>query len=86
VHLSYQDIGAMLENFRRSGSTWLLTTNSPGQVANINQFTSLRWRYLNLTRPPFNFPEPVETVADHDNDPGLQISLWRISDLPSVDV
>jgi hypothetical protein len=86
VHLSYQDIAGMLENFRRSGSRWLLTTNSPDERRNTNQFTGLQWRYLNLSLPPFNFPQPVETFADHDNDPRLQLSLWRISDLPRADV
>jgi len=82
IHLSYKDISAMLENFRRSGATWLLTTDGPWAEKNSDQLTGLRWRPLNLTLPPFNFPAPAEARKDHYPDVPFNITLWRLSDLP----
>src|SRR4051812_34403833 len=62
VHLSFEDIAAMLENFRRSGSTWLLVSNTPSAPKNINKFTGLDWRHLNLALAPFDFPSPKEAL------------------------
>ena len=84
VHLSFQDIAAILENFRRSGATWLLVSNSPHITRNSNQFTGLRWRYLNLRLAPFLFPPPLESRPDHYPHVPFEIALWRIADLPNV--
>jgi SAM-dependent methyltransferase len=84
VHLSFQDIGAMLENFRRSGAAWLLVSNSPHVETNENKLTSLRWRYLNLRKAPFHFPPALESRKDHYADVQFEITLWRIADLPSM--
>jgi SAM-dependent methyltransferase len=84
VHLSFQDIAAMLENFRRSGTTWLLVSNSPHIKKNLNQITGLRWRYLNLQQAPFHFPKAVESRKDHYRDVPFEITLWRIADLPKI--
>jgi hypothetical protein len=84
VHLSFRDIAAMLENFRRSGATWLLVSDSPGTERNYDKLTGLSWRYLNLCRPPFNFPPAVERRKDHYAHVHFQISLWRLADLPMI--
>ncbi len=92
VHLSFEDISKVLENFRRSGSTWLLVSNNPQITFNLNQFTGLTWRYLNLHLPPFNFPAAQDRRPDHYplNDAAgvpyhpFQITLWRIADLPKI--
>lgn len=84
VHLSYRDIGAILENFRRSGSTWLLVSNSPFVTKNKNQLTGLEWRHLNLQLEPFHFPPPEEAIKDHYPSVPFYISLWKIADLPPL--
>jgi hypothetical protein len=85
VHLSFKDIAAVLENFRRSGTTWLLVSNSPHIKKNSNQITGLRWRYLNLHEAPFHFPKAAESRKDHYPDVPFEITLWRIADLPKID-
>lgn len=82
LHLSFRDISAVLENFRRSGATWLLVNNSPNHLANVNQMTGLEWRHLNLELPPFNFPPPLES---HEDQHLSRLTLWHISDLPKVE-
>ena len=76
--LPYRDIIRFLDNFASCGipylltSTHLLTHNKdierPGQ-----------WRQLNLKRPPFRFPEPLETIDDWtEGRPRRQMGLWTI--------
>jgi SAM-dependent methyltransferase len=84
VHLSFRDITAMLENFRRSNITWLLVSNTPSIKKNRNQITGLSWRHLNLHQSPFYFPEALENRKDHYPDIPFEISLWRITDLPKI--
>lgn len=84
VHLAYRDIFAMLENFRRSGATWLLTSDTPSAAKNRNKFTGSNWRHLNLSLAPFRFPQPIERRKDHHSDVPFHISLWRFADLPGL--
>lgn len=84
IHLSFRDAAAILGNFRRSGSTYLLIGNSPHVEQNENQLAGWGWRHLNLQRPPFNFPAGLEARKDHYADQDFQITLWRIADLPAI--
>jgi len=84
VHLSFQDIAAVLENFRRSGATWLLVNSCSHPVDNVNKFTGLGWRHLDLQRRPFNFPPPLESRPDDKSRPSETVALWRLADLPQL--
>lgn len=84
VHLSFQDIAAILKNFRRTGATWLLVSNTPSQDSNQNKLTGIDWRHLNLHLPPFNFPPAIESRKDHYPDVPFEIALWRLADLPEI--
>ena len=86
VHLSFQDIAAILKNFRRTGATWLLVSNTPSQDRNQNKTTGIRWRHLNLHLPPFNFPPKIESRKDHYPNVPFEIALWRLADLPEVNL
>ena len=59
AHLSFQDIAAVLENFRRSGATWLLVSNGPPIKKNLesDQRTA-------LPGPP----SPARTVSFSESD------------------
>ena len=84
VHLSFQDIAAMLKNFRRTGATWLLVSHTPSVNRNQNKLTDIGWRHLNLHLPPFSFPPKIESRKDHYPDVPFEIALWRLADLPGV--
>lgn len=85
VHLSFADLAQALENIRRSGVTWLLTTTFPAQDTN-EEITTGDWRPLNLERAPVHFPPPAlllnEECTEQD---GLfrdkSLGLWRVTDL-----
>ncbi|MDO5712581.1 MAG: class I SAM-dependent methyltransferase [Micrococcales bacterium] len=84
VHVSYADIAAMLANYRSTGATWVLINTYPEIRQNRNQFTGTRWRRLNFTLPPFNFPEPVEMIIDGGEVDPSRLALWRLGDLPEL--
>lgn len=85
VHFPLADVRAAIANFRRSGSTWLLATHFTGDRTN-EQIRVGDWRPLNLERPPFELPAPVDAI---DERVGLinpewadkRLALWRLEDL-----
>jgi hypothetical protein len=82
VHLSFDDIKAVLLNFKKSGATYLLTTTFPDHI-NKNIKTG-QWRALNLQHPPFNFPAPLLLINEQcpENTYGdKSVALWRLEDV-----
>lgn len=63
VHLPYSDIFKALENIRKSGSKFLLTTSFTELETNIEGKLG-GWRPINLLREPFNLPSPLTVVNE----------------------
>jgi hypothetical protein len=87
VHLTFEQALNAIRNFRRSGTTYLLTTTFTGRTANVDLVGSDIWRTLNLERAPFNFPPPLrlinENCTEGDGAYGDKcLGLWRLADLP----
>jgi SAM-dependent methyltransferase len=84
VHLSLWDISCALKQFKLSGAQYLLTTTYPETSVNPDSPTG-SWRSLNLNLPPFNFPAPLERLADPSDDTQMNsdksLSLWRLADI-----
>jgi len=85
VHLCFKDALKILTNFQRSGSTYLLTTTFTGRTENADLGSSF-WRPLNLRLPPFNFPEPLDTIREQCTEvdelfSDKHLGLWRLADL-----
>lgn len=88
VHLSNAHIAAALENVRRSGATWLLTTNFPDAPENRDIATG-QWRKVDLTKPPFRLPPPERLIEEGREGvkgqmAGKMLGLWRVADLPET--
>jgi SAM-dependent methyltransferase len=86
VHLSNDHARAALDNIRRSGATWLLTTTFPDSGSNADIATG-QWRAIDLTRPPFLLPPPERMFREtFSGDKGQQsdkhLGLWHIDSLP----
>jgi hypothetical protein len=79
IHLSFEHIQAAVDNFKASGSTFLLTTTQTTVWENTNTQTG-GWRPLNLLLPPFNFPEPLRLVLEND-DLGKCLGMWSLAQL-----
>jgi len=87
VHLSLEDAMRILSNFKRSGSTFLLTTTFPDnhpncELAGKHSF----WRPLNMQSPPFCFPEPLLILNEGCTEEkgryaSKSLGLWRLEDL-----
>jgi len=83
VHLSYADAIAAIENFRRSGSHYLLATTFIDRTSNEDVETG-GWRPLNLQRAPFNFPTPLAIVDERCLHTGglyrdKRLGLWDLT-------
>ena len=85
VHLSLANIGRALENLRRSGSTWLLTTHFLECEEN-RDIEDGDWRMLNFELAPFRWGAPHRVLVEECTESGggyedKALGLWRIEDL-----
>jgi hypothetical protein len=83
VHMSFADIRGALENFRRSGSRYLLTTTFIDIPSNRDERTG-GWRTLNLEASPFGFPPPLAMVDEkcpRSGGEGKRLALWEIASI-----
>jgi len=86
VHFSFAEIRAALRNFRRSRSSYLLTTTFTHVRENADIATG-SWRRLDLRLPPLNFPEPIRMVDEKRResdgcDSFKYLGLWELKTLP----
>jgi hypothetical protein len=71
-HLSLKNAMKALNNFRKSGSRYLLLTHHPWEEVN-HDIKDGAWRRLNLCLAPFNLPEPKEMIQDGGDG---YLGLW----------
>lgn len=87
VHLSFDDAKRILENFKRSGSKYLLTTTFTDRLSNNDLVgKDSFWRPLNMQLPPFNFPPPLKLINEDCTEQRGQyadkcLGLWRLDDI-----
>lgn len=85
VHFSYKHIAAAIRNFKRSGSTYLLTNTYPQWKQNEDIRTG-EFRHINLLLSPFSFPPPIREIEEKYPDEaeqffGKTLALWKPGDL-----
>jgi hypothetical protein len=86
VHLSFANISRAVENFRRSGAMWLLTTTFPEWQTN-RDCEDGDWRALNMERPPFGWGLPADLLNENCTEGGgswrdKSLGAWKIATLP----
>lgn len=86
VHLSFDQIFAVLRRFRRSGARWLLTTTFTNPRPN-EEIPAGGWRPLNFELAPFGFPPPERLIVEKCREAGgiyadKSLGLWELSRLP----
>ncbi len=84
VHLKFEDGLKAIENFKRSGSTYLLTTTFTDRHVNEDLFGI--WRTLNLQKAPYNLPVPLEIINEKCTEGDNQftdksLGLWLLKDI-----
>jgi hypothetical protein len=84
VHFSHRLLKKAVNNIKRSGSRYLLTTTFPQHSKNAGIVTG-GWQALNLCAPPFSFPQPIRLLNEGHPKPfeDKSLGLWRIEDLPT---
>lgn len=84
VHLSFKDAIAVIKNFQKSNSQYLLTTTYPGILENKDIVTG-DWRAIDLRLPPYNFPNMLEIIDEETTErkdyPQKSLGLWKLSDI-----
>ena len=83
IHLPNASVLQAVDNIRRSGARWLLTTHYAG-VRRNRDIPLGSFRPLNLERSPFGFPMPQESIRDDDYLKlwRRRLSLWQTANLP----
>ncbi|TRZ89741.1 MAG: class I SAM-dependent methyltransferase [Methanosarcinales archaeon] len=86
VHLTFNDIHRVLANFKRSKSTYLLTTTFTDRWDNADLVGKDIWRPLNLELPPFNFPKPFKLINEkcteyHGQYADKHLGLWLLDSI-----
>ncbi|WP_130472648.1 GlcNAc-transferase family protein [Candidatus Magnetaquicoccus inordinatus] len=76
--LSLQQAREVLVQCKKSGSRYLLATTYPGASNRAN--VTGQWRRLDLTRPPFSLPAPLQLLADGTEEEGCFMGVWRLAD------
>jgi len=89
VHLSEEQIRQVVRNIKSSGARYLLTTTFTSEQRGNPDIPAGIWRPLNLTRPPFNFPPPLEILDEGYREEGGQyadksLGLWEVVALPEL--
>jgi hypothetical protein len=84
VHLSFKDALAVINNFKKSNSKYLLTTTYPGILENKDIVTG-DWRAIDLKLPPYNFPDMLEIIDEKTTErkdyPQKSLGLWKLNDI-----
>lgn len=79
THLSFRQVRAAIENFKRSGSEYLFVTTHSGAREHRDIPTG-QGHYLNLQLAPFNFPEPLKLIVE-DEELGKCLGIWSFQQL-----
>lgn len=86
VHLTFEECFRIINNFKKSGSSYLLTTTFMERATNKDLEDGF-WRPLNLEVHPFYFPPPetviVEGCTEHNGTyADKSLGLWPLQKLP----
>jgi hypothetical protein len=77
-HLPNEQVSRVIRNFRASGCKWFLATSHDNTV-NTDITAAGMFRPLNLTKAPFNLPNPQRSIGDEPGS-GRILGLWPRSD------
>jgi hypothetical protein len=82
-HLSFRDIGRLIENMRTMGASFLIATTDESIRFNAD-IPSGDFRNLNLTRGPFLFPPPLLSIPDDAVSRKRSLGVWNVPALPQM--
>ena len=83
-HLSFENVKKALNNFRNSGSKYLLTTSYSSTMRNYDILDG-DYRALNLLKYPISYPKPLREIQESTiagNEFDKKLYLYKVEDLP----
>jgi len=85
VHLSFNDINSVINNFKNTESKYLLTTTFTNRPWNIDIKTG-GWRPLNLEIYPFTLSKPILVINENCTEGNMEyndksLALWDLAQL-----
>lgn len=85
IHLSFRFIQRALDNFRRSGARYLLTSTYSGLPRN-HEILSGQWRPIDLELPPFRLPPPLHRIVEKEYAEGAlrlrrSLGVWDLGEM-----
>ncbi len=80
IHLRNTDVNRVMNNFRKSCSTYLLASTYP--VETNKQILTGHYRPVNLFKPPYNLADALELIPDFAAD-GTEryLGLWNLKEI-----
>ena len=89
VHLTFDEIYIALKNIMKSESEYILLTTFTRERENKDHPPGkLIWRPLDLTKPPFNFSNPIKLINEGCTEKSINevfddksLGLWKIEEL-----
>jgi hypothetical protein len=94
IHLSNHQCRRILRNFKRSGSRYVGVSTYPSTAQNVD-IAPGSCRALDLCKPPFNLPAPLELIFDGSTDDQRRLvagrddtpkylGIWRLANLSGL--
>jgi hypothetical protein len=83
-HLTNAEVRKAIDNIRKSGSKYLLTTTFDAHTKNADGATGM-WRAINFELAPWSFGPPLRMIDERCPEEGYtdkRLGLWKVSDLP----
>ena len=82
-HLPLRESLGLIDKVKKSGSAWFLSTSCMEEEYNedLDIYGSWPgWRRLNLQRPPFSLPDPIEVIKENDSSAclGRVVALYSL--------
>lgn len=86
-HLSYENVALALNNFKKSGSKYLLVSSFPRTWRNHDIYDG-DYRPLNICKKPFNLPKPIYKFREKSVAEGVEkdkdMYLYRLDSIPEI--
>lgn len=79
IHLTLKEIKQCIQNFKRSGSKYLLTTSYDNCHNNADIITG-QFRKINLLCNPFNLKGYIDKIIDDEKEQKY-LYLWKLKDI-----
>lgn len=84
THFSYRDIVDSLRNIKNSGARYLFVSHYKDIEKNLGvKAKQGSWNRLDLTLPPYSFPEPLRIIDDLPKR-GKFLGVWRVNAIPEL--